>query len=225
MADIDFISQPASAEGANQGASGVIGNAGAFGNESQVWEDAANMFGFGSLVGDRARQHNEAVYDWMRSEASASTARNWEKMMSDTQMQRKLRDYEAAGFSPLAALEGAGSYAGGGTATGRSSAAGGGKGSTAGQSIVSGIFNVIGKIASASIMSQSASRVAEAKADAWKEIAEMRTNSAESIAAAKLASRRGYYVDKSYSEPEKVSQEELEKALAKAFPGQDVRKH
>lgn len=182
MADIDFISQPASAESANQGANDVIGTGSAFGTESSLGEDVANMFGFGSLVGDRHRQHNEAYFDWLRSEASASTARNWDKMMADTQMQRKKADYEAAGFSPLAALEGAGSYAGGTTAVGRSSAAGRGKGSTAAQGIIAGVFGVIGKMLAASTMAQSATAVAQAKADAWKEIAQMRANSSMAVA-------------------------------------------
>lgn len=58
--------------------------------------------------------HNEALAAWNRESAfnasEAEKARQFEKMMSDTQFQRKVADYLKAGFSPLAALEGNGSY-------------------------------------------------------------------------------------------------------------------
>lgn len=58
--------------------------------------------------------HNESLASWMRESTfnaqEAEKARQFEKMMSDTQFQRKVNDYLAAGFSPLAALEGNGSY-------------------------------------------------------------------------------------------------------------------
>lgn len=58
--------------------------------------------------------HNEALAAFQREStfnaAEAEKARQFEKMMSDTQFQRKVEDYLKAGFSPLAALEGNGSY-------------------------------------------------------------------------------------------------------------------
>lgn len=58
--------------------------------------------------------HNEALAAWNRESTfnanEAEKARQFEKMMSDTQMRRKVQDYLKAGFSPLAALEGNGSY-------------------------------------------------------------------------------------------------------------------
>lgn len=59
--------------------------------------------------------HNEALAAFQRESTfnaqEAEKARQFEKMMSDTQFQRKVADYLKAGFSPLAALEGNGSYA------------------------------------------------------------------------------------------------------------------
>lgn len=58
--------------------------------------------------------HNEALAAFQRESTfnaqEAEKTRQFEKMMSDTQMQRKVADYLQAGYSPLAALEGAGSY-------------------------------------------------------------------------------------------------------------------
>lgn len=63
--------------------------------------------------------HNEAIYAWQREEASAARAREdaWGQKFfdagrEDNQFQRKVEDYMKAGFSPLAALEGNGNYAG-----------------------------------------------------------------------------------------------------------------
>lgn len=60
------------------------------------------------FTGKDPTAHNEAIYAWQREAASAQQAREWEKQMADTQMQRKVADYQKAGFSPLAALEGTG---------------------------------------------------------------------------------------------------------------------
>lgn len=70
---------------------------------------------FGDWLGHKDTfAHNEALAAWQREStfnaAEAEKARQFEKMMSDTQFQRKVEDYLKAGFSPLAALEGNGSY-------------------------------------------------------------------------------------------------------------------
>lgn len=66
------------------------------------------------LTGTDPFAHNEALAAWNRESTfnaqEAEKARQFEKMMSDTQFQRKVQDYLRAGFSPLAALEGNGSY-------------------------------------------------------------------------------------------------------------------
>lgn len=66
------------------------------------------------LTGTDPFAHNEALAAFQRESAfnasEAEKARQFEKMMSDTQFQRKVADYLKAGFSPLAALEGNGSY-------------------------------------------------------------------------------------------------------------------
>lgn len=62
--------------------------------------------------GESTAAHNEAVMSWMRETASAREAREYERWLADTQMQRKVQDFEKAGFSPLAALEASqGNYA------------------------------------------------------------------------------------------------------------------
>lgn len=56
------------------------------------------------------REQEAAAAAWKRESdynaAEAQKSREWEKMMSDTAFQRKVADYAAAGFSPLAALDG-----------------------------------------------------------------------------------------------------------------------
>lgn len=73
----------------------------------------------GTVVGDWLSHqdtfaHNEALAAWQRESTfnaqEAQKARDFEKMMSDTQFQRKVADVMNAGFSPLAALESNGSY-------------------------------------------------------------------------------------------------------------------
>ena len=55
-----------------------------------------------------AAESQEAFNSWRReadfNAAEASKARDWEKMMSDTAVQRRVADLKAAGFSGLAAL-------------------------------------------------------------------------------------------------------------------------
>lgn len=79
---------------------------------SSIWDDS-NVF-LDWLFNRDTYGHNEAIYAWQRESSfnaqEAEKARQFEKMMSDTQFQRKVADYVKAGFSPLAALEGNGSY-------------------------------------------------------------------------------------------------------------------
>lgn len=87
---------------------------------NQYW-DKGNIFS--DWFGHRDTfAHNEALAAYEREKEAAKEAfereanfnaaaakenRDWEKMMSDTAMQRKVADYVKAGFSPLAALDGA----------------------------------------------------------------------------------------------------------------------
>ena len=57
-----------------------------------------------------SQAHNDMLSQMAFNASEAEKARQFEKMMSDTQFQRKVADYLKAGFSPLAALEGNGSY-------------------------------------------------------------------------------------------------------------------
>lgn len=89
--------------------------------------DYGSYWGDSNVVKDWANSvdtysHNEALAAYEREAAGAAASfaresdfnakeaqktRDWEKMMSDTAFQRKVADYVKAGFSPLAALEGA----------------------------------------------------------------------------------------------------------------------
>lgn len=75
------------------------------------------------FTGEDPVAHNEAVANWKREQDTAAKAnaeawkvRFWEADREDHQFRRKLQDYLDAGFSPLAALEGSGNYAGGSSA-------------------------------------------------------------------------------------------------------------
>lgn len=57
-----------------------------------------------------SQAHNDMLNSMAFNASEAEKARQFEKMMADTQFQRKVADYLKAGFSPLAALEGNGSY-------------------------------------------------------------------------------------------------------------------
>lgn len=90
-------------------------------DRAQDYWNGGNIFGdwFGH---QDSFAHNEALAAYQREKEASKEAfereanfnasaarenREWEKMMSDTAFQRKVADYKAAGFSPLAALEGA----------------------------------------------------------------------------------------------------------------------
>ena len=87
----------------------VVDNSDAYG---KYWDTGNAFTDWASNV--NTFSHNEALAAWNRESAfnasEAEKARQFEKMMSDTQFQRKVADYLKAGFSPLAALEGNGSY-------------------------------------------------------------------------------------------------------------------
>lgn len=116
---------------------------------------------------DQDYEHDEALNAWERSETSAQNARNfshdeaeiarnWEKMMSDTSMQRAVADYQKAGFSPLAALQGGGASSPtvgiADTASGSSSRATGAGKSDEVRKMLSGLVTSAAKIASALIL-------------------------------------------------------------------------
>lgn len=107
--------------------------------------------------------HNEAYYSWLRESASAREAREYEKMLSDTQMQRKVKDYEAAGFSPLAALENGGGNYVPATAAASSQAAGSDSGNGLG-TVLGAVIGAILAIATKGASSAVASGVAKKKA-------------------------------------------------------------
>lgn len=78
----------------------------------KYWENGNVITDWASNV--NTFSHNEALAAFQRESTfnamEAEKARQFEKMMSDTQFQRKVADYLKAGFSPLAALEGNGTY-------------------------------------------------------------------------------------------------------------------
>lgn len=85
------------------GVQGVAPSATAFSYEQNPGKASNEWYGADPVA------HNEAIYAWERESASAQAQREYEERLANTAMQRKVKDYMAAGFSPLAALENAGS--------------------------------------------------------------------------------------------------------------------
>ncbi|QCS36543.1 minor capsid protein [Capybara microvirus Cap3_SP_449] len=118
-------------------------------------------------TGKNASEHNEAIFDWQRNEHSAQTAREWDKMMSDTAIQRSVADYQAAGFSPLAALQG------GGASTPSAAVGSGSKANTSGSgkeltSILSTLAMLVGGAVGSAAKVASAKSISQAKIEASK---------------------------------------------------------
>lgn len=63
--------------------------------------------------GRTAAQYQQDMDNWIRDRSVSLADRDWQAAREDSAFQRKVADYVAAGFSPLAALEGA---TGGGSA-------------------------------------------------------------------------------------------------------------
>lgn len=89
--------------------------------------------------------HNEAYYAWQREEQSAQNNRDWQTQMSNTAMQRSVADYEKAGFSSLAALQGGGASTPSGSSASSSPARAGEKTGASGMlGIINSVANAIG---------------------------------------------------------------------------------
>lgn len=94
---------------------------------------------FGDFLGGGAsakqQQLNQASLDyaeWFRNESSAQQQRAWEEYMSNTQVQRLLKDIKAAGLNPWLALQSAGF--GGAVPTGAAASSSAGQASATGSS-------------------------------------------------------------------------------------------
>lgn len=58
---------------------------------------------------EQATRQGQLDYaQWIRNEASAKAQRDWEEYMSSTQVQRAMKDVQAAGLNPWLALQSAG---------------------------------------------------------------------------------------------------------------------
>lgn len=184
--------------GAAANASGVMpGFGGATGLEDESADRVLDLVGLGSGY---SHSHNEAIYDWLRSEASAATARNWDKYMQDTQMQRKLRDYAAAGFSPLAALEGSGNY-GQTSAVGQSHAATGGRSGKGLVDVLKAVMDAVVGIKKAAMMQQTAQAVNQQRTETQLDIANLRSETALAAANSKNAAiLQKAYIDRDIDE-------------------------
>lgn len=204
---------------------------GSAGSGQGAWEEQKNYGGLASWVlGTDPNAHNEAVAADKRAREMAQEAferesnfnaqaarenREWEKMMSDTAFQRKVADYQKAGFSPLAALEGAvGASSPSGTAASASYKAPGG---TVGNRTSSGFGGVVSAllVAVASLASKGmsvAARAAESSGRAAQEAARIASN--EKIAALRIASNEKL---RSTSWAKEIAQEQEEKIRAQYF--------
>jgi len=75
--------------------------------------DTSYQFGdwISGRMSAKQAQQNQAALDyaeWVRNTASAREQRDWEEYMSNTQVQRSMKDLEAAGLNPWLAVQSAG---------------------------------------------------------------------------------------------------------------------
>lgn len=92
------------------------------------------FLGSGGAKEQATRQGQLDYAQWIRNEASAKAQRDWEEYMSSTQVQRAMKDVQAAGLNPWLALQSAGfggSVPTGATATSAAGQATGSSGSGA----------------------------------------------------------------------------------------------
>lgn len=144
-----------------------------------------------------AGESQEAFNSWKReadfNAAEAQKNRDWETQMSNTAVQRRMADLQAAGFSPLAMFGDvqAGSTPSGGAASAHSSAAQAKDTFTPVlKGIVAAIGGIAGKIVHASMAAQTAAQVEHLRETAAMDRELFRAASSKDIAAAKNATAK-----------------------------------
>lgn len=80
----------------------------------------------------QANQSNLDYAEWVRNEFSAKAQRDWEEYMSNTQVQRSMKDLQAAGLNPWLAVQSAGF--GGAVPTGAAASSSAGQAASTGAS-------------------------------------------------------------------------------------------
>lgn len=179
------------------------------GGEGQGYWDLGNIFTDWIMHRD-TQAHNDMLNTMTFNANEAEKARQFEKMMADTQMQRKVLDYLKAGYSPLAALEGNGSY----TVSSAPAASASSSGSRGGSNNLGAIFGAllmtIANFATKGIAgaASNASNAAKAALDAQK----------LDILHDQVEVQKGW-LDLASSGKKSVSAQAAEKALRKASRG------
>lgn len=131
------------------------------------------------------RQMTMQDYAQRFNSAEAQKSRDWSEMMSNTEIQRRVADLQAAGFSPLAALAGVS-----GASTPSAAVAHGSPGNSHSSSPGSEGFKmlaqIVGMIVTKGISTAMVAQEMQTKAAVAQEIANAKIASSEKIAAAKL---------------------------------------
>ena len=110
LTDEDINNAGYSYSSSGSAANDIYGDFWAGGNAASDWFGHKDTFAHNEALAAYARESQAAKEAWERESgfnaSEAQKQRDFEKMLSDTAFQRNVADYVAAGFSPLAALEG-----------------------------------------------------------------------------------------------------------------------
>ena len=136
---IDFINRLYGSNG-GQSSAATVQNSDPLSSPASV--DTSYQFGDYVSGGASAKrqQQNQANMDYaeyVRNEASAKSQRDWEEYMSNTQVQRAMKDIEAAGLNPWLAIQSAGF--GGAVPTGAAASSSAGQAASSGSSAAAAI--------------------------------------------------------------------------------------
>lgn len=133
--------------------------------------------------GRTSAQYQQDANNWIRDRSASLSDRDWQAQREDTAFQRKVQDYLAAGFSPLAALEGST----GGQSAAQAMIPKSSRGASNGSISLAPLLMLLGIFGKAALASNTAMSAVAAKNSTAMELAATKAASAKDIAQMKEA--------------------------------------